>query len=76
MATSSYSAKTRPMGPVSGPIDVSTIMSFNGMNNIDQMNGFLNVNIFLDIFWSDYFLKWNSSLTDGITHVYIPSQDM
>lgn len=38
--------------------------------------GSLDVSIFLDIFWKDFYLTWNSSLTDDIFDLYIPSNDV
>ncbi len=53
------------------PFKAYTWMTFNSINDVSVIEGKMTVAIFLDIVWFDPFLTWNSSLTLGVSNLYI-----
>lgn len=53
------------------PIDVVIIITFVDLININTITGTITTSVFIDYFWNDCFMHWNSELTDGNNFILI-----
>ena len=57
----------------SGGLKVYMASELVDMIDIDTDTGLVYININIDIYWNDYRLAWNQSLTQGLSYIYINS---
>ena len=53
-------------------IQTTLSMSFQSIEDVNEIEGTLTVGIFMDVSWQDQYISWNISATPGVPFVYIP----
>lgn len=55
------------------PVDVSAIVTFVDLVDVDTIAGTMTTSVFIDYIWDDAFVTWNSSYTDSNDFILILS---
>ena len=53
-------------------IQVEMALSFNSIEDINELEGTFTIGIFLDVTWQDQYISWNVSECPGVYFAYIP----
>nr|XP_056722011.1 CHRNA7-FAM7A fusion protein [Euleptes europaea] len=67
-----YNPLERPVGNDSQPLTVSFGLSLMQIMDVDEKNQVLTTNIWLHMYWTDYYLQWNVSDYPGVKNVRFP----
>ncbi|XP_067351916.1 neuronal acetylcholine receptor subunit alpha-7a isoform X2 [Channa argus] len=67
-----YNALERPVFNDSQSLTVHFGFSLMQIMDVDEKNQVLTTNIWLQLYWNDYYLQWNTSEYPGVTNVRFP----
>nr|XP_028562615.1 neuronal acetylcholine receptor subunit alpha-7 isoform X2 [Podarcis muralis] len=67
-----YNPLERPVANDSQPLTVSFSLSLRQIMDVDEKNQVLTTNIWLHMYWTDYYLQWNMSEYPGVKNVRFP----
>ncbi|XP_051547776.1 neuronal acetylcholine receptor subunit alpha-7-like [Myxocyprinus asiaticus] len=67
-----YNPLERPVYNDSHSLTVHFSFSLMQIMDVDEKNQVLTTNIWLQLYWSDYYLRWNTSDYPGVTTVRFP----
>ncbi|XP_075714038.1 neuronal acetylcholine receptor subunit alpha-7 isoform X1 [Rhinoderma darwinii] len=67
-----YNPLERPVGNDSHPLTVYFGMNLMQIMDVDEKNQVLTTNIWLQMYWTDYYLQWNVSEYPGVKNVRFP----
>ncbi|XP_034031530.1 neuronal acetylcholine receptor subunit alpha-7-like [Thalassophryne amazonica] len=67
-----YNPLERPVGNDSHSLTVQFSFSLLQIMDVDEKNQVLTTNIWLQLYWTDYYLQWNMSDYPGVTNVRFP----
>ncbi|KAM9795706.1 neuronal acetylcholine receptor subunit alpha-3-like [Neosynchiropus ocellatus] len=68
-----YNHLIRPVENVSDPVSVAFELSISQLVKVDEVNQFMETNLWLRHVWNDYKLKWTPIEYDGIQFLRVPS---
>lgn len=69
-----YNPLERPVANDSQPLTVTLSLSLMQIMDVDEKNQVLTTNIWLQMYWSDYYLQWNVSEYPGVKNVRFPAE--
>nr|XP_046249491.1 neuronal acetylcholine receptor subunit alpha-7a [Scatophagus argus] len=69
---SRYNPLERPVANDSQALTVKFGLSLMQIMDVDEKNQVLTTNIWLQMYWNDYYLQWNESEYPGVTSVRFP----
>ena len=69
----SYSDVTRPVLDKYKLLNVSMEVQMMELIDVNFAKGTVTTSILLDYYWQDELISWNSTLTDGITFIMVPT---
>ncbi|KAM6981082.1 neuronal acetylcholine receptor subunit alpha-7a [Aplochiton taeniatus] len=69
---SNYNPLVRPVFNDSHSLTVNFSFSLMQIMDVDEKNQVLTTNIWLQLYWNDYYLQWNQTDYPGVTHVRFP----
>ncbi|XP_034758086.2 neuronal acetylcholine receptor subunit alpha-7-like isoform X1 [Acipenser ruthenus] len=67
-----YSPLERPVANDSHALTVSFSLSLMQIMDVDEKNQVLTTNVWLQLYWQDYYLQWNISEYPGVKKVRFP----
>ncbi|KAJ8417173.1 hypothetical protein AAFF_G00284000 [Aldrovandia affinis] len=67
-----YNPLERPVFNDSHSLTVHFSFSLMQIMDVDEKNQVLTTNIWLQLYWNDYYLQWNTSEYPGVTNVRFP----
>ncbi|XP_068814958.1 CHRNA7-FAM7A fusion protein isoform X3 [Struthio camelus] len=67
-----YNPLERPVANDSQPLTVYFTLSLMQIMDVDEKNQVLTTNIWLQMYWTDYYLQWNVSEYPGVKNVRFP----
>uniref|UniRef100_A0A4X2LK70 Neurotransmitter-gated ion-channel ligand-binding domain-containing protein n=1 Tax=Vombatus ursinus TaxID=29139 RepID=A0A4X2LK70_VOMUR len=67
-----YNPLERPVANDSQPLTVYFSLSLLQIMDVDEKNQVLTTNIWLQMYWTDYYLQWNVSEYPGVKNVRFP----
>ncbi|XP_074090645.1 neuronal acetylcholine receptor subunit alpha-7 isoform X2 [Macrotis lagotis] len=67
-----YNPLERPVANDSQPLTVYFSLSLLQIMDVDEKNQVLTTNIWLQMYWTDYYLQWNMSEYPGVKNVRFP----
>ncbi|KAH1183629.1 CHRNA7-FAM7A fusion protein isoform X1 [Mauremys mutica] len=67
-----YNPLERPVANDSQPLTVYFTLSLMQIMDVDEKNQVLTTNIWLQMYWTDYYLQWNMSDYPGVKNVRFP----
>ncbi|XP_013406819.1 neuronal acetylcholine receptor subunit alpha-7 [Lingula anatina] len=70
----SYNLLERPVKNESEALEVTFGLTLQQIIDVDEKNQVINTNIWLNLYWHDYTLTWNSSEYGGITSIRLPAK--
>ncbi|XP_059817712.1 acetylcholine receptor subunit beta-like [Hypanus sabinus] len=70
---SRYNAKVRPAETADGKVTVRVGMTLSQLISVNEKDEEMTTNVFMNMAWTDYRLRWNPSDFDGILILRIPS---
>ncbi|KAG7473332.1 hypothetical protein MATL_G00094620 [Megalops atlanticus] len=71
-----YNPLERPVFNDSHSLTVHFSFSLMQIMDVDEKNQVLTTNIWLQLYWSDYYLQWNVSDYPGVTNVRFPDSQI
>ncbi|XP_069480855.1 neuronal acetylcholine receptor subunit alpha-7 [Ambystoma mexicanum] len=67
-----YNPLERPVANDSHPLTVTFGLSLMQIMDVDEKNQVLTTNVWLQMYWTDYYLQWNVSEYPGVKNVRFP----
>ncbi|KAI5634818.1 neurotransmitter-gated ion-channel ligand binding domain-containing protein [Phthorimaea operculella] len=67
----SYNTLERPVANESEPLEVKFGLTLQQIIDVDEKNQILTTNVWLNLEWNDYNLRWNDSEYGGVKDVRI-----
>ncbi|XP_056137923.1 neuronal acetylcholine receptor subunit alpha-7 [Lampris incognitus] len=71
-----YNPLERPVWNDSSSLTVHFSFSLMQIMDVDEKNQVLTTNIWLQLYWTDYYLQWNMSDYPGVTNVRFPDNQI
>ncbi|XP_034535010.1 neuronal acetylcholine receptor subunit alpha-7-like, partial [Notolabrus celidotus] len=71
-----YNPLERPVNNDSHSLTVHFSFSLLQIMDVDEKNQVLTTNIWLQLYWTDYYLQWNVSDYPGVTNVRFPDSQI
>uniref|UniRef100_A0AAY4E6T2 Neuronal acetylcholine receptor subunit alpha-7 n=1 Tax=Denticeps clupeoides TaxID=299321 RepID=A0AAY4E6T2_9TELE len=71
-----YNPLERPVYNDSHSLTVRFSFSLMQIMDVDEKNQVLTTNIWLQLYWNDYYLQWNTSEYPGVTNVRFPDNQI
>uniref|UniRef100_A0A8C9SHG7 Neuronal acetylcholine receptor subunit alpha-7-like n=1 Tax=Scleropages formosus TaxID=113540 RepID=A0A8C9SHG7_SCLFO len=71
-----YNPLERPVFNDSDSLTVHFTFSLMQIMDVDEKNQVLTSNIWLQLYWTDYYLQWNTTAYPGVTNVRFPDSQI
>ncbi|XP_053741537.1 neuronal acetylcholine receptor subunit alpha-7 [Synchiropus splendidus] len=71
-----YNPLERPVNNDSDSLTVHFSFSLMQIMDVDEKNQVLTTNIWLQLYWKDYYLQWNTTEYPGVSHVRFPDSQI
>ncbi|KAM7003201.1 neuronal acetylcholine receptor subunit alpha-7 [Tautogolabrus adspersus] len=71
-----YNPLERPVSNDSHSLTVNFSFSLLQIMDVDEKNQVLTTNIWLQLYWTDFYLQWNTSDYPGVTNVRFPDNQI
>ncbi|XP_069046790.1 neuronal acetylcholine receptor subunit alpha-7a [Lepisosteus oculatus] len=71
-----YSPLERPVSNDSHPLTVYFSLSLMQIMDVDEKNQVFTTNIWLQLYWNDFYLQWNASDYPGVKNVRFPDEQI
>jgi len=71
-----YNRRARPVKNVTGVVQLRFDLALKQILDVDERNQIISTNVWVRQYWTDEFIRWNSSLYDGVKAIRVDAESI